>query len=54
MKVKLPAEVAIDPEVELRSESGGYFLNPRLNVSLPGLERQVAQSNVDLAHQACP
>jgi lipoyl-dependent peroxiredoxin len=54
MKVKLPAEVAIDPEAELRSESDGYFLKARLNVSMPGLERQVAQSIVDLAHQACP
>ena len=54
MKVNLPAEVAIDPEVELRSGSDGYFLKARLNVSLPGLERQVAQSIVDLAHQACP
>ena len=51
MKVNLPAEVAIDPEVELRSASDGYFLQARLNVSLPGLERQVAQSIVDLAHQ---
>jgi osmotically inducible protein OsmC len=54
MKVNLPAGVAIDPEVELRSGSDGYFLKARLNVSLPGLERQVAQSIVDLAHQACP
>ena len=26
----------------------------RLNVSLPGLERAVAQAQVDTAHQACP
>ena len=54
MKVTLPAEVAIDPEVELRSASDGYFLRARLNVSMPGLEGQVAQSIVDLAHEACP
>ena len=54
MKVNLPAEVAIDPEVELRSGSDGYFLKARLNVSLPGLERQVAQSILDVAHQTCP
>jgi lipoyl-dependent peroxiredoxin len=52
--VKLPADVAIDPEVELYTGSDGYFLKARLNVSLPGLERQVAQSIVDLAHQTCP
>jgi len=54
MKVKLPAEVAIDPEVDLYTGSDGYFLKARLNVSLPGVERQVAQSILDLAHQTCP
>ena len=54
MKVKLPADVAIDPEVDLWSGSDGYFLKARLNVSLPGLERQVAQAILDGAHQTCP
>ena len=54
MKVKLPADVAIDPEVDLCTGGDGYFLQARLNVSLPGLERQVAQSILDLAHQTCP
>ena len=54
MKVKLPADVAIDPEVDLYTGSDGYFLKARLNVSLPGLERPVAQSILDLAHQTCP
>jgi Ohr subfamily peroxiredoxin len=54
MKVKLPAELAVDPEVDLYAGSDGYFLKARLNVSLPGLERQVAQSLLDLAHQTCP
>jgi organic hydroperoxide reductase OsmC/OhrA len=31
-----------------------YFLQARLNVSLPGLERAVAQSILDGAHQTCP
>jgi lipoyl-dependent peroxiredoxin len=54
MKVKLPADVAIDPEVDLWTGSDGYFLKARLNVRLPGLERQVAQSLLDAAHQTCP
>jgi hypothetical protein len=33
MRVKLPADVAIDPEVELYTGSDGYFLKARLNVS---------------------
>ena len=54
MKVRLPADAAVDPEVDLCSGDDGYFLKARLNVSLPGLERQVAQSILDVAHQSCP
>jgi organic hydroperoxide reductase OsmC/OhrA len=54
MKVKLPAEPAIDPEVDLLTGDNGYFLQARLNVSLPGLDRQVAQSILEGAHQTCP
>ena len=54
MKVKLPADVAIDPEVDLCTGGDGYFLQARLNVSLAGLERQAAQSILDLAHRTCP
>jgi osmotically inducible protein OsmC len=54
MKVRLPPDVAIDPEVDLLMGDGGYFLRARLNVSLPGVERQVAQSLLDAAEQTCP
>ena len=54
MKVKLPQDIAVDPEVDLCTGSDGYFLQARLNVSLPGLERGVAQSILDGAHQTCP
>ena len=54
MKVKLPSDMATDAEVDLCTGDEGYFLQARLNVSLPGLERQVAQSILDGAHQTCP
>ena len=54
MKVPLPADTAIDAEVDLCNVDGAYFLQARLNVSVPGLERGVAQSLVDAAHQTCP
>ncbi|RUY52544.1 organic hydroperoxide resistance protein [Mesorhizobium sp. M7A.F.Ca.CA.001.09.2.1] len=54
MKVALPADLAIDAEVDLCLESGSYSLQARLNVSLPGLERDVAQALADAAHQTCP
>jgi osmotically inducible protein OsmC len=43
-KVRLPADLAIDAEVDLCTGSGGYFLQARLNVSLPGFERGVART----------
>ncbi|HMF66584.1 MAG TPA: organic hydroperoxide resistance protein [Phyllobacterium sp.] len=54
MKVAMPAEAAVDAEVDLCNVDGAYFLQARLNVSLPGLEREVAQAIVDGAHQTCP
>jgi Ohr subfamily peroxiredoxin len=53
-KVRVSPEAAVDAEVDLCSTEDGFFLQARLNVSLPGLEREVAQSLVDTAHQACP
>src|SRR3954466_4590131 len=54
MKVKLPAAPAVDAEVDLCTGDDGYFLQARLNVSLPGLEREVAQTILEGAHQTCP
>jgi hypothetical protein len=34
-------DTAIDAEVDLCLVDGAYFLQARLNVSLPGLEREV-------------
>ncbi|HEV7318695.1 MAG TPA: organic hydroperoxide resistance protein [Ensifer sp.] len=53
-KVALPAETAVDAEVDLRNRDGGYFLQARLNVSLPGIDRDVAERLVEAAHQTCP
>ena len=54
MKVRLPDDFAVDAEVDLGTADGGYLLQARLNVNLPGIEREVAQKLVDTAHQTCP
>jgi len=54
MNVALPANLAIDAEVDLNTADNAYFLRARLNVSMPGLDRAVAQAVVDAAHQTCP
>ena len=53
-KIALPAGTAIDAEVDLNLGDGAYFLRARLNISVPGVERSVAQAIVDAAHQICP
>jgi lipoyl-dependent peroxiredoxin len=53
-KVTLSAGRAIDAEVDLGTNEGGYLLRARLNVSLPGVPREVAQTLVEAAHQICP
>ncbi|MET0350439.1 MAG: organic hydroperoxide resistance protein [Rhizobacter sp.] len=52
--VALPADTAVDAEVDLGTGDGGYFLQARLRVSLPGLDRAVAHEIIDTAHETCP
>ena len=52
--IKLPKDTAIDAEVDLLRNREGAFLQARLNISLPGLEKAAAQQVVELASQTCP
>ena len=54
MKVRFPNDGAIDAEVDLCLIGDAYFLQARLNVSLPGLDRETALALADAAHQTCP
>jgi len=53
-RISLPADVAIDAEIDLGTTHGAFGLAARLNVSLPGMDRQAAQALVEAAHQVCP
>jgi Ohr subfamily peroxiredoxin len=53
--IALPADTAVDAEVHLhQGEADGFFLTARLDVSIPGLVDDVAQSLIDKAHEVCP
>jgi len=54
MKVAMPAETAIDAEVDLCLGDDGYSLQARFNISVPGLPRDTAQALIDSAHKTCP
>lgn len=54
-RVKLPALPVVDAEIDLNNAGGtNFFLSARLNVSLPGLDRAVAQDLIEAAHAICP
>lgn len=44
----------MDAEVDLGTAGIEYFLQTRLRVHIPGIDREVAQSLVDTAHRTCP
>ncbi len=54
MKINLPPGYAIDAEVDLNTGQDEYFLRARLNVSLPGMEREVAERVLKAADETCP
>jgi Ohr subfamily peroxiredoxin len=53
-KIKLPAGLAVDAEIDLNQADGAFFLRARLKVSVPGVEREQAQALIDTAHTICP
>jgi Ohr subfamily peroxiredoxin len=53
-KVKLPPEVSVDAEIDLNLDAGSFFLRARLDVNLPGIDRDVARELLDAAHGICP
>jgi len=54
LQVTLPADTAVDAEVDLGPTGDAYGIAARLNISLPGLERDVAQRLVEAADKVCP
>jgi Ohr subfamily peroxiredoxin len=51
-KIALP-EIAIDAEIDLHLADGEYFISARFNISLPGVDRDVAESLIKEAERIC-
>ena len=54
LKVAVPADAAIDSEVDLGPTSHGYGIAVRMKISLPGLDAEAAKQLVAAAHEVCP
>ncbi|HEY0824628.1 MAG TPA: organic hydroperoxide resistance protein [Ramlibacter sp.] len=52
--VSVPAETAIDAEVDLGPTALGYGIAVRMKITLPGIERAKAEELVAEAHKVCP
>ncbi|ASY71913.1 peroxiredoxin [Sinorhizobium fredii USDA 205] len=53
-KIRLAAGPEVDAEIDLNVGDGSYFLRARLNVSLPDVDRELAQELIEAAHDICP
>ena len=54
MRITLPEETSIDAEVDLLADKGAYSLQARLNISIPGVDREIAKQLIEAAQQTCP
>jgi len=54
VKLPVPADVAVDAEVDLGPTGNAYGISVRLKVTLPGMDRAQAEALVHAAHQVCP
>ena len=54
MKVNIPSDLAVDADVDLCRDDSGFLLQARINVSLPGMAHDLAQTLVDEADMTCP
>jgi Ohr subfamily peroxiredoxin len=53
-KIAVPADVSVTAQVGIGPITTGFALDVELTISLPGLERAVAEDLVEKAHQVCP
>jgi lipoyl-dependent peroxiredoxin len=53
-KVALPADTAVDIQVDVGQTGPGWFLGAKFSVRLPGLAQDLAEALVHSAHQICP
>ena len=53
-KLAVPADMAINATVGIGQIPAGFGIEVQMVVSLPGMDRAVAQELIDKAHEVCP
>ena len=53
-KVTLPPGLAVDAQIDLHLDGTEFYLTARLDVTMPGVDRQIATELIQAAHGICP
>ena len=53
-KIAVPEDASIDSSVDIGPTPLGFGIAVKLNITLPGLSKAVAQDLIDEAHKVCP
>jgi len=53
-KISIPADVSVTAQVGIGPIPTGFAIDVELTISLPGLDRAVAEDLIEKAHQVCP
>jgi Ohr subfamily peroxiredoxin len=53
-KITLPPGLAVDAQINLNLSDGAFFLTARLDVTVPGVDREIAKELIHAAHGICP
>jgi Ohr subfamily peroxiredoxin len=53
-KIALPASPSVETTIDLLRTGSDYNLRAKLDVSVPGLHREIAQDLIEAAHKICP
>ena len=53
-RVKLPADLSVDIQVDLGQTGNAYFLQARFDVRMPGIDPEIAEKIAHGAHEICP
>src|SRR4051812_48761234 len=53
-KIKLAGNPEVDAQIDLNRDGGAYFLRATFNVTVPGVDRDVAAQLAETVHGICP
>ncbi|WP_242130123.1 Ohr family peroxiredoxin [Sphingobium sp. Sx8-8] len=53
-KVTLPQAPSVDATIDLLMDGAAFFLRAKLDVTVPGIDIELARELVSVAHEICP